>query len=253
MPIGQKGWCSMAFGKFLREAVLEGIIFSGIVTLAKKLTEKGAEKVEKRIEKAFGLTSEEALKSDKDDIALAKVLAKGILLKPEQKKEVRAWIGNLQETDPALASELTRRIFNILAETTTEDESTVGTGEKAKKKTFKNDADGILIAESLLLEILEASEKERLAVLKRNNIKVDPKKPHPKVEKAKKFAKETAEKGFGAAKKAAGKVAEKATTAGEKVAKDQKANFADLGKFAETANTNAKQRFQDAINKRRMG
>lgn len=235
------------FGKFLREAVLEGVIFSGIVTLVKKLSEKGAEKVEKKIGAVFGLSSEEAMKSDKDEIALAKVLVKGRLLKPNQKKEVRAWIGNLQETNPALANELTKRIFNILAETTTEDETTVGTGEKAKKKTFKNDADGILIAESLLLEILEASEEERLAVLKRNNIKVVPEKLHPKVKKAKEFVKEITEKGFGAAKKVAGEVAEKAKTAGGKAAEDQKANFTDLSGFAQTANKNAKQRFQDAI------
>lgn len=202
----------MAIGKFLKEAVLEGMIFSGIVTLMKKLSEKGVEKVEKRIEQALGLSSEDALKSDKDEIALAKVLVKGRLLKPDQKKEARAWIGNLQETNPLLANELTKRIYNILVETTTEDQSTEGTGEKAKKKTFKNDADGILIAESLLLEILEAPEGERLAVLKRNNIRVIPKKLHPQVEKAKQFAKKTVEK-----------VAEAAKTTSEKVVETAKA------------------------------
>lgn len=204
--LGGERWEKMADTEKNKTGILEKIEFwittitavpiLGIVlkNLFTSFADKGVEKLHSKVGEAFGLNSDEAMKTDKDDNALLKVLVKGTFLTPIQKKEIKKWIDDLQDTDPVLANELTKRIFNILQENTSQDEQVKGVGEKKKKKTVKNEADGILIAEHLLFAIIDvpqtADNLARLAVLRRNKIVVPAKRPAPAKEFVKKKFKE---------------------------------------------------------------
>lgn len=195
---------------------------------------KVGEKFGKKIGEAFGLTSDEAEKTDDDEISLGKVYVRG-LLTPDEVRNIKIWIENLRNSSETekLAQEFVRRIHNILIKSTKSHDVETGTKDKPRKKTVVDDTEGMKIAVGLIRDILaEPTEERRLAILKRENIKVPAKKPTPAADAVKKFSTKAKEKG-------------------KEVVQDQKVNFTDLGSFAENANSNAKQRLKDAFDKRR--
>ncbi|MFA6160377.1 MAG: hypothetical protein WC678_04820 [Parcubacteria group bacterium] len=199
---------------------------------------KAGEVVSKKIGDAFGLTSEEAEKTDDDEISLGKVYVRG-MLNPDEVRDIKIWIEGLRNSSETekLADEFVRRIHNALVKSIKSHEIETGTKDKPRKKTVVDDTEGMKIAVGLIRDILAEPTKERkLAILKREKIKIPVKKPTPAADAVKRFGTKTKEK---------------IKETGEKVTQDQKVNFANLGSFAETAHTNAKQRLKDAFDKRR--
>ncbi|MDO9231602.1 MAG: hypothetical protein Q7U36_03970 [bacterium] len=232
-------------GRMIWEALQTIGAGAGILALQHALNEtftsagkKAGEVVSKKIGDAFGLSSEEAEKTDDDEISLGKVYVRGILT-PNEVRDIKIWIESLRNSSETekLADEFVRRIHNALVKSIKSHEIETGTKDKPRKKTVVDDTEGMKIAVGLIRDILaESTEERRFAILKREKIKIPVKKPTPAADAVKRFGTKTKEK---------------IKETGEKVAQDQKANFTDLGSFAENAHANAKQRLKDAFNNRR--
>ena len=161
-------------------------IKGSIETAFAETGKKAGEKIGEKIGEVTGLSSDEAKKTDADEISLCKVYAKGDLTDTE-KKQARTWIRELRRVNPELASEFTRRIHNILIELTIQKE--IKSGKQAKNEV--NDSDGIKVAVSLIRDILNApNDNARLELLEDENIKVTPPKPTPEFVKKAKEAEE---------------------------------------------------------------
>lgn len=147
---------------------------------------KAGEVVGKKIGDAFGLNSEEAEKTDDDEISLRRVYLKGNMT-PDEIKDAKNWLGRLRKENPKLANEYTKGIHNSVVKSVRQHEIDMGTKDKPKKKTITDDSDGIKIAVNLIRDILaESTDEKKLEVLERENIKVPTKKPTPEfVKKAK--------------------------------------------------------------------
>lgn len=167
---------------------------AGVIALQQAISsasERAGKAAGKKIEEAMGLDSEEASKTYDDEITFAKVLAKGTLT-TEEKKKIKDWLGQLREEKPKLAGEVTRWIHNTLAKLGRQVKVSTGPKENREERTYTDDSEGILVAESLIRDILEATnDEEKLKILKTFDIKVVEKKLSPSAEKVRDFTQKT--------------------------------------------------------------
>lgn len=204
----------------------------------KTATEKGGEAIGKKVEDMLGASTDQAKKSSLDEglhnlgihglsvDEISAVNAFEIRLRENSPKEAESWVLFMAQNISAFKKE-TKKIINPKK----------GESGPRSEESYTDYTDGITWAVSFLRDFLKqkgVSDDEtysaRYNFLKGKNAfsLISPEKKTPPI-------------------------IEKATKIKTAVVSQQKANWTGLSRFAQEAETQAKQRFQDALNSRKKG
>lgn len=214
--------------------------------LFESVAEKGADKLQKKIEKALGTLSE--AKKDVTDEVLYNVAAYSLSEAEADELdsfEIRLRLENKEQAE-AFVLYIAKIIQMFERETTKATNPKKGESGPRVEQKYKKLEEGIERAQKILKALLKKTGADDNATFKARVAYLEGKNVFSLIQ-----AKKEPSKILAVAKEFGNKTADKAKSTGGKIVDNQKTNFSDLSNFASSANATAKQRLQDAINSRR--